>query len=591
MKTLKAKLRHSFKNLKQSPRVNQKGILLFVAGFAIIGGIIIIASHAATQNGSVEPENGVGNAAIGTDANASGGSFVQFKSASGNNAANRFIMYTGCTSVIGASDAQLDTWKSRGVGGFVCTFSKLKGLGGTEDWTGDPNALATGAHGTQRSIRDTKIVDRLKARDMKVYMGLDVVDYYHNTSPFGGTGGWVDDTWWNNTVIPAVAGFAGAAHLYGFDGVFFDQEMIGCKSGLPGGGCGDWVWNYNGNTASEATVRAKAKQRGQQLMTAMLAQFPQMELTVYDNRFPEDANSLIQQVVNKVPDTQQYETVSADFWNGLTSVDGYKAIRFNDATFYKVAHIGGFDDLIPYDYNRTFAYASRTFDNWDYLAPRFFISPFIWISQNSGNPDSSPPNRGEPFSYYRGDQYVYNQMQTFRKWGMGGEFWNFSFSSIFPPDSGWNYSGPNPDHPAFSVTIDGKVYNYPGYPGNVNNPSNVSAMQAAAKPGIVDSTPPTLNITSPANGSSVGSATATVSGNTTDNMAIHYVKWSNNRGGSGFAPMTWKATSCHCSSPYSWVWQMDWSANIPLQSGANIITVTSFDIKDLQATKTITINH
>lgn len=594
MKKPKNKLAKRFTKLKESPNLRSKKVLFYIVGFAVVGTLLFI-TRAATPSSNIEPEDGTGSAVIGNDPNASGGQFVQFKSSSGNNAANRIIMYTGCPGMLTASDADLDAWKSRGIGGFMCGFSKLYHMGGGEQWTGDANALSESGHSYQNQLKNTKIVDRVHARGMKVYMGFDVVDYYSQNAPFGGPDAWMDDAWWNSTVIPGVTGFAGAAKLHGFDGIFVDQELIGCKNVVNYGDgrdtCGDWSWNYRGNTHTEAQVRAKVKQRGQQLMTGILSQFPQVEFTAYDSRWPEDANALIQQVVNKQPTTKQYETVNADFWNGLTSVDGYKAIRFFDATFYKTGHIGGFDEMIPYDQNHIFSWASQHFDNWDYLAPRFFRSPFIWISQNHGDPNKSPPNNGEPFSYYRGDQYVYDQLQTFRKWGMGGEFWNFSFDSIFPPDSGWNYSGPNPDYPAFSVTVNGKVYNYPGYPGNVNNPSNVKGFQAASKPGIVDSTPPTLNITSPANNSTTGSSNVTVSGNTTDNMAIHYVKWSNNRGGSGYAPMTWRTLSCNCSKPYSWEWQLDWSANIPLQSGANVITVTSYDIKDLQTTKTITINR
>ena len=43
-----------------------------------------------------------------------------------------------------------------------------------------------------------------------------------------------------------------------------------------------WTWNYPGNTHTEAEVRAKAKQRGRQAMTAILDGFPGVEIGIYN---------------------------------------------------------------------------------------------------------------------------------------------------------------------------------------------------------------------------------------------------------------------------------------------------------------------
>lgn len=59
---------------------NRSSLVLFVGIFGIIGGLLIIATHAATFTSSIEPENSTINtpAKIGLDSQASGGKYVQF---------------------------------------------------------------------------------------------------------------------------------------------------------------------------------------------------------------------------------------------------------------------------------------------------------------------------------------------------------------------------------------------------------------------------------------------------------------------------------------------------------------------------------
>src|SRR5262249_32736465 len=58
--------------------------------------------------------------------------------------AKRLIMWTKCSDVVGLTDAQLDTWHSRGIGGFVCQIQHLRGLGGEQAFSGDPNSSLGG---------------------------------------------------------------------------------------------------------------------------------------------------------------------------------------------------------------------------------------------------------------------------------------------------------------------------------------------------------------------------------------------------------------------------------------------------------------
>jgi len=86
---------------------------------------------------------------------------------------------------------------------------------------------------------------------------------------------------------------------------------------------------------------------------------------------------------------------------------------------------------------------------------------------------------------------------------------------------------------------------------------------SGSTPGSTDTTAPTVSITSPTSSStySTTAKSVTLGISATDNVGVTEVTWSNDRGGSGAAT---KATT--------------WSAaDIPLQSGANVLTVTARD--------------
>jgi YD repeat-containing protein len=78
---------------------------------------------------------------------------------------------------------------------------------------------------------------------------------------------------------------------------------------------------------------------------------------------------------------------------------------------------------------------------------------------------------------------------------------------------------------------------------------------------ILDNTPPTLNIYSPTNGSTVSTQSINVNGYVDDKSGINSLQWSNNRGGSGYIAVA-----------------TNWSqTGIPLKSGDNTITITAID--------------
>ena len=135
-----------------------------------------------------------------------------------------------------------------------------------------------------------------------------------------------------------MGGLAGAARMLGFRGIAIDQELYGGKA--------RWTWNYPGNTHTEAAVRAKAKQRGRQAMTAILDGFPGVEIGIY-NFMQRD--SWLEWVYEKTgsrpypgaPSTDTFgPRVDIDFWDGMTSVEGYSAIRQWNSVFAKSWHFG-----------------------------------------------------------------------------------------------------------------------------------------------------------------------------------------------------------------------------------------------------------
>src|SRR4051794_808169 len=396
--------------------------------------------------------------------------------------ADGLTFWLRCDQVVGLTNAELNSWKSRGVDGFVCMVGHLRGMGGTQDFTGDSAASLSGdRYQLQRELRDSNIVGRAAARGMKMYLGAKLVNYWNPATPLRD---WFDDAGWSQLVLPKVSDLAAAAKLLGFAGLAFDQELYPQQGNLS---TASWDWNYPGNTHTEAEVRAKARQRGRELMSAIVGAFPGAQLMAYDVEFPETWFELVQQVVNGKQDAFAAR-LDINFWDGLLSAGGYGAIRLIDATFYKSPQVGTWDNALQYNANRLASLFSRRLSNWQYASSRLFVSPFSWIDpgpSSSAYDDARPP------------AYVKEQLLAFRRWGMGGEFANYVYG----------------DHLS---TFDFSPY--------------VSPMQEATPPAAVDSVDPTLTVTSQI--TSAGPP-PTIEGTAHDNLAIWAVRWHDDRGGSG----------------------------------------------------------
>jgi len=94
--------------------------------------------------------------------------------------------------------------------------------------------------------------------------------------------------------------------------------------------------------------------------------------------------------------------------------------------------------------------------------------------------------------------------------------------------------------------------------------------------GTADRTKPTLSISTPTTGSTylTTQSTISLSGAASDNRGVVQVAWMNSTGGSGVASGT-----------------TSWNANLPLQSGTNVISVTALDAAGNAATATLTVTR
>jgi hypothetical protein len=441
------------------------------------------------------------------------------------------VFWTGCADLLGLTDAELDLWKSRGIGGFVCQSGYLRGLGGAYEYTADPAAsLAGPAYDFQRWFRDSNIVSRARARGIKLWLGIDLSAYRNDRTPLEE---WFDDGSWANVVIPKISDLAGAARLLGFAGLAFDEEPYPGASGVPP----TWSWNYPGNTHTEAQVRAEVRARGAQVMTAIAKAFPGLEIMDYWMHFTDGWAALVQQQINNNPNAYA-SSVQINFWDGLTSVPGYGAITFLDASFLKGTDLSRstWDSALTYNVNRINALLSRSLSNWSYASTRINLSPFAWISSGLIASDAA-----------RSPAFVAGQLAAFRRWGMGGAFANYVYNGI-------------------------GAFDYAPY---------VAGLQAAAAPGIVDPQPPALSVASATRAGSV----ASLAGSAMDNMGIRAVRWQTADGNSGAARMTWVVTGGDYTTTYQW--RMDWTASVPVASG-HPVTITVEDIKGNQTSVVIT---
>jgi len=437
------------------------------------------------------------------------------------NSADRVIFWSKAADCAAMTDQQMDAWAGMGIDGYLCFNQVLSGgtTGGEKapEWTGDPAADLSGAqYDLQRRLTASPLVQRAKAGKVKVYLGFYTLNYNNRQTHLSE---WFDDPGWDGLTLPKVRDISGAARLLGFAGIALDLENYPQA--------GSWNWNYPGNTRPEAEVRAKARERGVQFMGAVLQGFPEVDLVAYGAKFPDTWDAVVQAEF-RAPGFDDY--VQTEFWDGISSVEGYKAIRFTGELFYKSPFPSTqWPGALSYSRNSLQAFMSQTWQNWDHASSRFFVSPAAWIDSGDGREALAP-------------DYVLDQLAQFRTWGDGGEFYVFAYQAL----SGFDY----------------RPY--------------AEGIRQASQRGMVDSIPPTVKVKDAP--LTVSGATADVSGEAADNLAVRRVTWVNDRGGQGVARMTWEPSD----GPTRW--SID---GLALRQGVNTVTVTVEDVKGLTASGTL----
>jgi hypothetical protein len=459
------------------------------------------------------------------------------------NSADALIFWVNCQQLARMSAAELNRLVADGVDGFVCMSGRLHTMGGVDRFTGDPSAgLGGAAYGLQRSLRRSALVKLARQGRLRLYLGFMAADYFNPRTPFKE---WFDDAAWSRGVLRPVREFAAAARSLGFAGVALDQELY---PGSGGAQTASWDWDYPGSKRPEREVRAQVERRGRQLMTAMLAGYPGLELVAYDTKIPGSWEEEVQEVVNEVHGAFA-DDVRVDLWAGLSSVPGYAAIRWLDATFYKTPHIGGdWSGALAQNANSIYSLLSRRFPNWGYASSRLHVTPFSWI--NEGPADYPFDDAREPAS-------VADQLAAFRAWGTGGSFGNFDYGGL----AGFDY-GPYAD-----------------------------AMRSASTPGTVDQEPPDLAVSSPAGGETIDASDdhLDIAGTARDNFAIRVVRWYAAQDRFGTAQHTWDAEdSLRPDGASETRWRIQ---DVPLSPGINQITVVAEDIKGLATKRTLTVRR
>ena len=335
-------------------------------------------------------------------------------------AAAELLVWTSQTRALALSDAQIAEVKARGVQGYML------GRGGFPF-----NAASL----TKQEAKLKPFVERVHAQGMEVGLRLNLANYYNASTPLAP---WFDDdadvgpgkAWikWNHDYTDPINGekrpgiitqltlFAAMCRRLAIDEIIFDQEEYpGGHTKALGGQRFSWLWNYPAdlaqapnwmipaNTHTEAETRAKAKGRGRQMMQALLKAFPGVNVGVYYNRLAGTQWEWEFTHHHRKPNPYAEQGLMFDFWNGLTSVEGYGRVSHLEAGWYKAHAFWPDWDSGLKDRGQATRATYAKMHRADYLLPRLAIIPFWW-------PDKSrDAKEAASYAAYRGDNYVLEQ--------------------------------------------------------------------------------------------------------------------------------------------------------------------------------------
>ena len=432
----------------------------------------------------------------------------------------------------------------------MCETGHLEGMGGSQSFTGNPAAnLDSPDYLIERSFRTSDVVARARALGLSMYLGFYLANFENVATPLAD---WFDDAAWNQTVLPDVRNISAAARLLGFAGVALDQELYPQTGNQY---TASWNWDYPGNTHTRSQVSQQARLRGAQFMAALLEGYPQINIVAYLTLFATTWDAYVQQAAKGI--SNPYESsVQIDFWDGMTSGDGYGNILLLDATFYKGPNASGatWNAALQYQANSMMSYLSQHLANWAYASRRIFDSPFAWI-------DGDVAHEGA-YAAVKSPTFVAQQLSSFSRWAMGGMFGVYAYNALDSFDYG-------PFSPAMKAATRAATQS-----NEATSSSSCRATRSRHWP-----------IMRPLIRGNPGRSGHRICEGPVGDPCRVLVKPS--LGGDGAATMTWQKGPGNDVS--GWNWRMAWSTSVPLGPGPNRIQVTAVSIDGRSTTKWIVV--
>jgi hypothetical protein len=217
---------------------------------------------------------------------------------------------------------------------------------------------------------------------------------------------WFDDAAWSE-MIPTLAKIGTWTKALGFAGVAFDSEQYHQPQGM----VDNSVWNYTGNTHTEAETRAQVRKRGGQIATALASPFPGCEFLDYFTHFPGGFMDAVQTHVNHA--VNPFKTsVLPDLWCGIIGTPNVGDVTFLESAYYKddptgpAAALPSWQAAYDLDKAALHGYMTRAGVTRD----RVYAAGFIWID---AGPDPSGWDNARP------PEFVTKQLASAAQFGEG----------------------------------------------------------------------------------------------------------------------------------------------------------------------------
>ena len=280
-------------------------------------------------------------------------------------------------------------------------------------------------------------------------------------------------------------------------------------------------------------------------------------------------NTTISATFSETMDTSTITTSTFTLSGGITGTVSYNDTS-KSATFTPSANLS---------YSTTYT-ATITTGVKD-LSGNAMSSDYSWSFTATAAPDTTAPTSGS-VNINSGNAYTNSTTVTLTlsatdNVGVTGYYLSTSSTTPSASDSGWTSVTSTTSYSAsVSYTLSSGEGGKTVYAWFKDSSGNISS--AASATITLDTTVPTVTISSPTSNSTYTATSSTISlgGSASDSVSgISSVTWSNNKGGSGTATGT-----------ASWT-----ASSISLSSGDNIITVTAKDGAGNSGTDTITVTY